>query len=111
MPPVAFSSLCCSRSFLQTDDCRVFVAAFREAREWVRTTAPEEVAEKEASFFPEIPVDVIAASIRSYQSVGCWSGGIEITPDLYEQSLNVFEAAGELKTRHPWEEVCTTPAC
>lgn len=106
MPPVAFSSLCCSRNFLQTDDCRAFVAAFRKAREWVRTTVPEEVAEKEASFFPGIPVDVIAASIRSYQAVGCWSGGIEITPELYEQSLNVFEAAGELKRWHPWEEVC-----
>ena len=65
---------------------------------------------EEARFFPGIPVDVVAASIRSYQAVGCWSGGIEITPELYEQSLNVFEAAGELRRRHSWEEVCATSA-
>jgi NitT/TauT family transport system substrate-binding protein len=29
MPPVAFSSLCCSRSFLQTETCRTFVTAFQ----------------------------------------------------------------------------------
>jgi NitT/TauT family transport system substrate-binding protein len=109
MPPVAFSSLCCSRAFLNTDDCGAFVAAFQQAREWVQTAAPEEVAEKEASFFPGFPVEVIASSIRRYQAVGCWSGGIEITPPLYEQSLNVFEAAGELRSRHPWEEVCADP--
>jgi NitT/TauT family transport system substrate-binding protein len=106
MPPVAFSSVCCSRAFLKTADCRAFVAAFRQAREWVRTAAPQEVGEKEARFFPGLPVEVLASSIRSYQNVGCWQGGIEITPALYEQSLNVFEAAGELKKRYPWEVVC-----
>lgn len=109
MPPVAFSSLCCSPSFLKTEDCRTFVAAFQQAREWVRTAAPEEVAEKEARFFPGLPVEVLASSIRRYQSVGCWSGGVEITPELYEQALNVFEAAGELRRRHPWRDVCAGP--
>ncbi|HUI80807.1 MAG TPA: ABC transporter substrate-binding protein [Bryobacteraceae bacterium] len=109
MPTVAFSSLCCSRSFFETEDCRNFTAAFRQAREWAQSAAPEEVAEKEAGFFPGLPVEVLASSIRSYQAVGCWSGGIEITPPLYEQALNVFEAAGELRRRHPWEKVCAVP--
>ena len=109
MPPVAFSSLCCSREFWKTEDCRKFVQAFRQARGWVQTAAAEEVAQKEARFFPDIPAQVLAASIRSYQTVGCWSGGIEITPELYEQSLTVFEAAGELHQRHPWDRVCALP--
>jgi len=109
MPTVAFSSLCCARSLLQTDTCRAFAAAFREAREWVRTAAAEEVAEAEARYFPGLPVKVLASSIRRYQSVGCWSGGIEITAPLYEQALDVFEAAGELRKRHPWGEVCAVP--
>jgi hypothetical protein len=54
-------------------------------------------------------VEVLASSIRHYQAMGCWSGGIEISPALYEQSLNVFEAAGELKRRHPWDMVCADP--
>ena len=35
---------------------------------------PEEVAAKEASFFPEIDIAVLAAAVRSYQALGCWDG-------------------------------------
>jgi len=35
---------------------------------------------------------------------------VVIPRDLYEQALNVFESAGEIRTRHPYEEVCATPA-
>ena len=106
MPPVAFSSLCCARDFLGTATFRSFLEAFREAREWVRSASPAEVAQKEAGFFPGIAVEVLAASIRRYQALGCWEGGVEIPRDLYEQSLNVFESAGEIKRRHPYDEVC-----
>jgi NitT/TauT family transport system substrate-binding protein len=51
MPPVAFSSLCCSRAFATTDTFRRFVDAYCEAREWVRTAPAVEVARAEASFF------------------------------------------------------------
>jgi len=37
MAPVAFSSLCCSRDFARTETLRIFLEAYREAREWVRT--------------------------------------------------------------------------
>ena len=33
-------------------------------------------------------------------------GGIEIPRDLYEQSLNVFESTGAIKTRHAYDDVC-----
>ena len=103
MPPVAFSSLCCSRDFLPTEDFSRFLAAYREAREWVRTAPPEEVAGKEASFFPGIDVAVLAVAIRAYQTVGNWEGGIEIPRDLYEQALTVFE--DQLQRRHPYDSV------
>jgi hypothetical protein len=71
-----------------------------------RSRATRHRAQREAGFFPGIAVEVLAASIRSYQALGCWDGGVEIPRDLYEQSLNVFEAAGEIKRRHPYGEVC-----
>lgn len=108
MPPVAFSSLCCSRAFLGTETCRAFLQAYRESREWVRTAPPEEVAQKEAGFFPGIPSSVLATAIRAYQKLGNWDGGIEIPRPLYEQALAVFE--GEIRARHPYEAVCAPPA-
>ncbi|MGC8794821.1 MAG: ABC transporter substrate-binding protein, partial [Bryobacteraceae bacterium] len=38
MPPVAFSSLLASRSFLETSAARAFLRAYVRAREWVRAT-------------------------------------------------------------------------
>jgi NitT/TauT family transport system substrate-binding protein len=110
MPPVAFSSLCCSREFLGTDQCRAFLEAFRRAREWVRRAPAAEVAKKEAALFPAIAPEVLAAAIGRYQTLGCWEGGVEIPRDLYEQALNVFEAAGQVGRRHPYDQVCAPPA-
>ncbi|HEY1239151.1 MAG TPA: ABC transporter substrate-binding protein [Bryobacteraceae bacterium] len=106
MPVVAFSSLCCSRDFLRTDTCRQFLQAYRESREWVRSAPAEQVAEKEASFFPGVAISVLAAAIGAYQKVGNWEGGIEIPRPLYEQALNVFD--GEIQRRHPYEDVVAT---
>jgi NitT/TauT family transport system substrate-binding protein len=105
MPPVAFSSLCCSRSFLETETRRLFLAAFREAREWVQRVPAEESGAMLAPFFDGIPARVLASAIHRYQALGCWEGDIEISRDLYEQALNVFESEGEISRRHGYEDV------
>ncbi|MCU1339107.1 MAG: hypothetical protein JWO19_4688 [Bryobacterales bacterium] len=109
MPPVAFSSLCASREFLQTDTCRAFVRAFAKAKHWVLQAPPEAIAAKQASFFPGVETAVLAAAVRSYQALECWEGGIEIPRDLYEQALNVFEHTGQIPRRYPYDAVCAPP--
>jgi NitT/TauT family transport system substrate-binding protein len=106
MPPVAFSSLCCSRHFATTETLRRFLEAYAEAREWVCTAPAGEVARAEAGFFEGHSMDALAAGIQRYQAVGCWEGGVEIPRDLYEQALNVFQSEGAIARRHPYEEVC-----
>jgi len=106
MPPNAFSSLCASREFIAGETCRSFAKAFSEAKEWVRQTAAEEIAAREASYFPGVGESALASAIAGYQSIGVWDGGIEIHRALYEQSLNVFESTGGIKQRHPYDAVC-----
>jgi NitT/TauT family transport system substrate-binding protein len=106
MPPVAFSSLCCSRAFLETDACRAFLRAFAAAKAWVRQAPPEQVAQKEAPYFPGVDTRALAGAIRAYQELGCWEGGIAIPRGLYEQSLHVFESAGAIGKRHAYDDVC-----
>ncbi len=110
MPPVAFSSLCCGRAYQKTETYRAFIKVYERAREWVRTAPVEEVAAAEASFFPGVAPEVLMAAIAGYQALGCWDGGIEIPRDLYEQALNVFQAAGEITWRHRYDEVVVAPA-
>lgn len=99
MPEVAFSTLCASQEFVHSKTCATFLKAYQAAREWVRSAEPPEVAEAEAEFFPGVHRADLAAAIKRYQQIGCWDGDIEITPELYEQALNVFEYAGEIRDR------------
>ncbi|MGB9606111.1 MAG: ABC transporter substrate-binding protein [Bryobacteraceae bacterium] len=109
MPPVAFSSLLASRSFLETSAARAFLRAYVRAREWVRATPAREVAAREACFFPGIAVEALCAAIERYQALGCWEGGLAIPRDLYEQALDVFLHAGLITRRWPYEEVVLAP--
>lgn len=105
MPAVAFSSLCCARPYLKSEGHRTFLKAFERAKEWVSTAPAGEVAAKEAAFFPGVSADLLAATVKRYQELGCWEGGVEIPRDLYEQALNVFQSAGAVAWRHRYEEV------
>jgi NitT/TauT family transport system substrate-binding protein len=105
MPPVAFSSLCAMPAFLETDEAKAFLRAYRKARQWVRETNAEEVARAESSFFPAVPSDALVAAIERYQRLGCWDGGVGIPEELYEQSLNVFEFCRLINRRHGYETV------
>jgi len=107
--PVAFSSLCCSRAHLKTEEHRAFVETYQRAREWVRSSPADEVAAAEAEFFPGVSREQLASTIKRYQDLGCWDGGIEIPRDLYEQALNVFQSVGGITWRHKYEEVVAPP--
>ena len=107
--PVAFSSLIARHEWLDTDDARRFTAAYRASRAWVNTADPAEVARAEASFFPDMATEAVAEAIKYYQDLGAWSGGIAVEPDLYESALDVFEHAGLVGSRHPYDKVVVPP--
>jgi NitT/TauT family transport system substrate-binding protein len=109
MPPVAFSSLLASGEFLGSKTAPAFVRAYRKSRQWSQEAPPEEIAAREASFFPGIDRGVLAATIRRYQKLDTWQGDIAIPRDLYEQALEVFLFGGAIRQRHPYEEVCVAP--
>ena len=106
MPANAFSTLCTGREFLESDRFPIFAKAFSDAKEWVRRTPAEEIAAREASYFPDVPQPALIAAISRYKGLGNWDGGIEVPRDLYEQSLNVFEYSGGIKQRYAYETVC-----
>jgi hypothetical protein len=105
MPPVAFSSLCCTRAYQKTEGYSTFLKTYERAREWIRTSPAEEIAAKETSFFPGIAAGALTATVKRYRGLGCWEGGIEIPRDLYEQALNVFQSVGAIGWRHRYEEL------
>jgi NitT/TauT family transport system substrate-binding protein len=109
MPPVAFSSLMASREFLETDAAKAFIRAYVRARRWVNHAPAEEVAEREAEFFPRTDRNALTRTIARYQALGCWDGDLAITRERYEQALNVFLHSGKISRRYPYEDVVVRP--
>lgn len=107
--PVGFSSLAATREWLRTDMARAFMRAYKRARAWLLETPAAEVAAAEASFFPDIDREVLAATIAYYQTLGCWTPHVEITPEAYEVTVDVFLHAGLIARRHAYADVVAEP--
>jgi NitT/TauT family transport system substrate-binding protein len=107
--PCAFSSLAATRDWLRTDMAKRFMRAYRKARAWLLATPAAKVAEAEGSFFPEIDRAVLAATIATYQKLGCWTAHVEITRPAFEATLDVFQHAKLITRRHAYEDVIAAP--
>ena len=107
--PVAFSSLAATREWLGTDVAKRFMRAYRRARSWLIDTPAEQVAEAEASFFPDTNRDVLTRTIATYQKLGCWSPHVEITPPAFQVVLDVFQHAGLITRRHAYDDAVVQP--
>lgn len=106
---VAFSSLCASREWLETDMAVAFMRAYRAARQFVIDAPAEEIADREANFFPGIDQDVLTHTIATYQSLGCWSPDPAISQTAYNNLLDVFLYNGLITQRHAYESCIVPP--
>ncbi len=107
--PVAFSSLCATRAWLETDMARAFVRAYRAARQFVNEAPAGEIAAKQAHLFEGIDREALAQAIAFYQRLGCWNPEIAIRRELYEATLDVFMHGGRITRRHPYDAVIVAP--
>jgi NitT/TauT family transport system substrate-binding protein len=109
--PVAFSSLCASREWLQTDMAAAFMRAYVKALDYVVHAPAEELAaaEHKAGFFPEIKYDVLVQTIAAYQQLGCWQASPVISPQAYDNLLDVFLFNRTITQRHDYDKAIVLP--
>ena len=107
--PVAFSSLCASREWLESDMAAAFIRAYRKARQFTIESDAKELAELEAGFFPGIDRQVLASTIGVYQQLGCWVPDPGISHDAYERLLDVFEYSHGITRRWPYDSLVVKP--
>jgi NitT/TauT family transport system substrate-binding protein len=107
--PCAFSSLAATRDWLATDMAKSFMRAYRKARAWLIATPAAEVAKAEASYFKDIDLPVLTATIATYQKLGNWTPHVEITRPAFEATLDIFQHAGLITKRHGYADVVAQP--
>lgn len=107
--PCAFSSLAATREWLKTDMAKSFMRAYRKARAWLIATPAAEVAKAEASYFKDIDLPVLTATIATYQKLGNWTPHVEITRPAFEATLDIFQHSNLITKRHKYEDVVAQP--
>lgn len=109
--PVAFSSLCARRDWLDSDMAVAFARAYRRARAFTVAAPAQEIAARaaEADLFPGIDRKVLADTVAAYQRLGCWEGDIAISRAAYEQLLEVFSHSAGITRRHDYDAAIVPP--
>lgn len=109
--PVAFSSLCARHDWLVTPAASGFMRAYRRGLAHAAAGEPREIAAllAAAGYFPRIDPAVLTATVAAYQRLGCWRPDPEITPADYERLLDVFQFAGLITRRHPFDAAIVPP--
>lgn len=107
--PCAFSSLAASRDWLSTDMAAAFTRAYAKARHYLNDTPAKDVAQAEKDYFPDTELSALTQCIERYQALGCWTPHVNITPEAWEVTLDVYEYTGGIKERYDYNAVCALP--
>ena len=107
--PVAFSSLCARRDWLETDMAKAFMRAYRQGCAYVVDTPAGELAQQLRGHFPQIDIDVLTSTIKTYQDHNTWTADPEISKASYENLLKVFSYSNIINKAHAMELCITAP--
>ena len=88
--PLAFSSLCASRSWLETDMAKAFLVAYQQAMLDIIAMPAHHIAAIIHDFLPDIDKDVLVTTIDDYKKMDTWKSDITINSDSYDNLLKVF---------------------
>ena len=109
--PVAFSSLCASRGWLETDQAQAFMRAYNKALAYVLNASADEISarEYEAGYFPGIDKQVLTDTIHAYKNLGCWQNSPLISKSAYENLLDVFLFNKQISERYDYDRLIVSP--
>ncbi len=102
--PVAFSSLCATHEWLETDMALVFLDAYRQGMQRVLEMTPKQIANEIGDFLPGIEHSVLVKTLADYKSLNTWNSDITIKSESYANLLKVFLHSGYISSPHPMDQ-------
>ncbi len=107
--PVAFSSLCATREWLETDMAAAFIAAYQQGMNAVVEMPSAQICKLIHPMLPDIDEDVLTRTLDDYKKLNTWDENIAINPDSYENLLKVFLHSGYITREHPMQSCIVKP--
>ncbi len=106
--PIAFSSLCATPKWLQTDMALAFIEAYQQAMIDVIDMSSARLANTIHDFLPDIDKTVLIQTLDDYKKLKTWDKDISIKAGSYDNSLKVFLLSGSIIKTYPMDS-CIAP--
>ena len=87
------------------DEFAAMTRATAKMLAWVYASSAEELAAGVATFFPDVPKDILARSLGRYRDAGLWSRETRMIPQGFERLGQSFVSGGSL-ARMPRYDDC-----
>jgi NitT/TauT family transport system substrate-binding protein len=75
---------------------------------WLYANPPEEMAKAVTTFFPDIPQDILASSLRRYKDAGLWSRETTMIPQGFARLAQSLHSGGFIAGMPSYDE-CVEP--
>lgn len=107
--PIAFSSLCAMREWINTDMAGAFLQAYQQGMNAVIESSSSRIADTILDFLPGIDRDVLIKTLDDYKKLDTWQSDISIKTESYETLLKVFLYNGNITSEHPMSSCVVNP--
>jgi len=105
--PTAYTAFISTRAACATyrDEFAAMSRATSRMLAWLYDNSPEELARVVTTFFPELPAEVLVASLRRYRDAGLWSRETRMNPQGFARLGQSLRSGGFI-TRAPRYDEC-----
>jgi NitT/TauT family transport system substrate-binding protein len=80
------------------------VRATRRTLAWVAEHSAEELAETVASFYPDVPREILANSLRRYRDAGLWARTPDVSREGFGRLAESLKSGGFISRMHRYED-------
>jgi NitT/TauT family transport system substrate-binding protein len=80
------------------------IRATRRTLAWVAEHSAEELADAVASFYPDVPPDILASSLARYRDAGLWARTPEVSRQGFMRLADSLRSGGFISRMHTYED-------
>jgi NitT/TauT family transport system substrate-binding protein len=108
--PTAYTAFIAARAACATyrDEFAAMTRATSRMLAWLYDNPPEELARAVTSFYPELPAEILVASLRRYRNAGLWSRDTRMNPQGFARLAKSLQSGGFINSSPRYEE-CVEP--
>jgi NitT/TauT family transport system substrate-binding protein len=87
------------------------VRATRRTLAWIAEHSAEELAEAVASFYPDVPRDILASSLRRYRDADLWARTPNLSRQGFARLAESLKSGGFIVQAHSYEDCVDQTLC